>query len=341
MPIFDLTKVGPAEVAHRFIFLGLFLNVLLLGVMITQVYLYFVTYKNDKLWIKLFVAGLFFADVLNTGFDLAYLYRSVIVNFNNPAYLEKADWLFGWDPASTAVIAMAVQLFFAWRVCTLTGSWVWTIVIAVLAVFSGATGLVTTYDVVRIGYFTRFQEFKTVVVAWLVSAALGDAVITTILVSYLRKHKTGFERSDLMVDKIIRLTVQTGGITMVFALLDMIFYVSDPSGLHLLFNFPLAKLYSNSVMSGLNSRRGWKYGISAHGGTGTDSEGQVATTSNFKTPRALQVTSNTGRTNDMINLDNVNPAEVFVHVESHEMRDAKGLNDKAKFQGHQSDWVAV
>lgn len=36
---------------------------------------------------------------------------------------------------------------------------------------------------------------------------------------------------------------------------------STPSS-HLIFNFPLSKLYSNSLLSSLNSRAGWKYGNS-------------------------------------------------------------------------------
>lgn len=53
--------------------------------------------------------------------------------------------------------------------------------------------------------------------------------------------------------------------------------LSQPSGLHLVFNLPLAKLYANSLMSSLNSRAGWKYGNSVgnalHGAIG-DSSGR-------------------------------------------------------------------
>ena len=34
---------------------GLVLNVTLLGVMITQLYIYYTTYKRDKIWMKVFV----------------------------------------------------------------------------------------------------------------------------------------------------------------------------------------------------------------------------------------------------------------------------------------------
>lgn len=45
--------------------------------------------------------------------------------------------------------------------------------------------------------------------------------------------------------------------------------ILQPTGLHLAFNLPLSKLYTNSLMSSLNSRSGWKYG-SGNGDTTSD-----------------------------------------------------------------------
>lgn len=74
-------------------------------------------------------------------------------------------------------------------------------------------------------------------------------------------------------------TVQTGMITAICAIIDLVLFLASvssgqtvcgskdlltftptqPSGLHLIFNLPLSKLYTNSLMSSLNSRMGWKY----------------------------------------------------------------------------------
>ncbi|KAF8884572.1 hypothetical protein CPB84DRAFT_1659994, partial [Gymnopilus junonius] len=68
------------------------------------------------------------------------------------------------------------------------------------------------------------------------------------------KQRTGFHQTDMLIDRIIRTTAQTGLITAVVATIDLFVYVFDPTGLHLIFNFPLCKLYSNSLMSTFNSR---------------------------------------------------------------------------------------
>lgn len=88
----------PAEVAHGPMLIGFVFNVLLYGIMIAQVYLYYVTYKKDKNWMKAYVAVLFFADSLNTVFDFVYMYRSLIVHFGDVAFLGKADWVFATGP---------------------------------------------------------------------------------------------------------------------------------------------------------------------------------------------------------------------------------------------------
>ncbi len=44
----------------------------------------------------------------------------------------------------------------------------------------------------------------------------------------------------------------------------------QPSGLHLVFNLPLSKLYTNSLMSSLNSRAGWRFGGTGNGETTDD-----------------------------------------------------------------------
>lgn len=65
--------------------------------------------------------------------------------------------------------------------------------------------------------------------------------------------------------------MQTGAVTAVVAILDIVFFLIDNTGTHLIFNVPLSKLYTNSLMSSLNARGGWKFGGSgadATSGTG-------------------------------------------------------------------------
>ncbi|GAW06794.1 hypothetical protein LENED_008743 [Lentinula edodes] len=287
---------GPAQIAHGPMFIGYSFNIVLYGIMITQVYLYFSSFKKDRVWMKMLVAGLLLADTVNAIFDAVYLYDSLIIHFDNVKYLGNATW----DPALTALIAGTVQLFFAWRVKVLTTNW-WMVLIVVIASLTGLIGgLITTYEVGVTPHFVNFRHFKWSVIMWLAGECFAD----------LRKHKTGFQASDELVDRIIRLTVQTGLLTSLCAILDLIFFLCDPTGTHLIFNFPLAKLYTNSVMSSLNSRGAWNYSTIAGSGKLGDSTPNVITTGD--------IGADISRRNMA---PPVSPSRIYVHVESHELRD--------------------
>ncbi|KAJ6495240.1 hypothetical protein C8R45DRAFT_1061879 [Mycena sanguinolenta] len=213
-----LTSYGPAELAHGPMFIGFLVNATLLGSMVLQSYLYFIT---DKTWIKTFVVSLIILDTLNTIFDFAYLYQSLIIHF---------------DPVLTALIASLVQLFYAWRVKMLTGNmWLTLFVVA-----CSLLGFATTIEVHLTPRFSEFIHFKVRL----------NLPLSTVISS----HKSGLEGSDMLVDRIIRITLQTGLTTAVCAIADLILFLADPVGLHLAFNFPLCKLYTNSLFSSLNAR---------------------------------------------------------------------------------------
>ncbi|KAJ6625950.1 hypothetical protein B0H10DRAFT_1999623 [Mycena sp. CBHHK59/15] len=216
------------------------------------------------------------ADTLNTGFMTAYLYDSLIIHFSDLVYLSRANWVFATgrlinrahaysslkrtrlDPAMTGIIGSMVQLFYAWRIHSLKGN-PWIIALIVTCALTNAFGgLASAAAIAFVPQFSHFQEFQVPVICWLLSAAVGDIIITITLVLYFRNHRTGCSAMDTRVDQIIRLTIQTGMITTLCSVIDLGLFLGDSNGMHLLFNLPLAKLYSNSLLSSLNARGGWR-----------------------------------------------------------------------------------
>ncbi|KAJ3537862.1 hypothetical protein NMY22_g5417 [Coprinellus aureogranulatus] len=241
------TMKNAAQIAHGPMLIGFTLNAILYGIMITQVYLYYTTYKRDPLFLRLLVLFLLIADTVNTVFDFLYLYNSLILKFGDMVSIQTADWLFATDPAITGIIATAVQLFFAWRIRVLTRSWFFVGVVGILALAGMVGSIVTAWEVGRTPNFVDFRNFKSVVIIWLASESLGDILITAILVTFLcvhlfekhpamisnstdprsKRHKTGFKNSDQIVDRVIRVSVQTGLLTSIVAILDLIFFLAD------------------------------------------------------------------------------------------------------------------
>ncbi|KAJ3531231.1 hypothetical protein NM688_g7603 [Phlebia brevispora] len=289
---------SPASVTHGPGLIGIFLNIFL-----------------DKPWMKLMVGMLLIADTVNCVFDMWWIYDILINHFMDPMALTTGNWVFATDPAMVGIIASMSQLFFAWRVKVLTNN-VWVVALIIFSAFgSGLGGIGTAIAIHFVPEFVDFQKFKVVVIIWLISAAVCDSAIAASLTWHLRKHKTGFQGTDDVLNKIIRLTVQNGLVTALCAIIDLIAFLATPTGLHLAFNFPLAKLYTNSLMSSLNSRAGWRF---------------QSTESAEKASRG----QSGNRRLDVVNLSTHTRPEVYVHVESHEMVD---VSDKMGNDGWPSD----
>ncbi|KAF9440811.1 hypothetical protein P691DRAFT_801246 [Macrolepiota fuliginosa MF-IS2] len=317
------------ELIHGPPFIGNIFNILLFGIMIAQTYIYFKTYRDQR-WIRLLVLAVLFVDTINVVFNNLYLYTALVLHFDDMKSLARANLYAPADPATTGILGSMVQLFFAWRIHVLTRNWFMVATVVGLAVTGLVGSLISTYKLAVISEFARLHEFKGYITLWLASASAADIIITIILVWYLQKHRTGFRGSNIMIDRIIRLTVQTGLITSMFALVGLvIFILKSNSGIYLAFNIPLVKLYSNSLMSSLNSRGGWKFGSGSsrtdepeigtfmitsrtEGSLGLQSSSQDSDT---HAPKALGFFKSKRPSKDMT------PSKVFVHVESHEMRD--------------------
>jgi len=250
---------NPAEIVHGPILIGTVFNVLLYGITITQLYLYQNCKQRDRWFVQALVYFLFLGDTTHTISTVLYVYLFLVKHFGDYAHLATADWVFATDPALTGIIGGLVQVFFAWRVKVLTGNKSLISLILFFATTNFLMGIATAIAVGFVPEFVKFRQFEVAVILWLGSACLGDILITVTLVMHLRTQKTGFATTDTQVDRIIRLTVQTGLMTAVVAFIDLMLYLVDRSGAHLILNFPLSKLYTNSLMSSLNARGGWRY----------------------------------------------------------------------------------
>ncbi|KAI9059272.1 hypothetical protein FKP32DRAFT_1680090 [Trametes sanguinea] len=302
---------SPATITYGPIFIGVVFNILLYGIMITQTYLYFQMYKRDKAWIKLFVICLFVCDTVNCAFDIAFLYMPLVNEFGNVEALNVATWVFATDPAMTAIIAGLVQSFFAWRVKVLTRSWYAVVVIALCSFAQFCGGLGTAIAVGMIPEFVHFQKFQVIVIVWLAFSAVADTLITASLVWHLRRNKTGMPVTDDIINRIIRLTVQTGLVTALCAIVDLILFLATPAGLHLIFNLPLSKLYTNSLMSSLNTRHGWQYDSTQV--LSSASQSREHSRGGMSMPRNVNI----------IQADRIRrpQPQIFIDVEQHEMVD--------------------
>jgi len=238
--------------------MGTFASVFAYGIMVVQCYLYFVWYKNDKILIKFVVAFLLFLDTVTVAFNVGSIYNYLVSNFDTLSGIAALNFGLTPYPLFTGVTALVVQCFYGWSIQILTGTYAISGCIYVGSVVQFLASIGTTIGGSIVRQFTELQKTKPVALVWLSGSLLTDLLITVTLVIWLRRNRTGFNNSDDIISRLIRLTVQTGLLTTSFALGVIIaFLVSNNSTVHIAFGVPMSKMYTNSLMSTLNVRRGW------------------------------------------------------------------------------------
>ena len=81
----------------------------------------------------------------------------------------------------------------------------------------------------------------------------SDSLMTVVF--QLTRYDTSFRKTADLVNKLIRLTVETGALTATIAVVDLILFLAVPNtDYHITPALILAKLYSNSLLVVLNSR---------------------------------------------------------------------------------------
>ncbi|KAF8448699.1 hypothetical protein L210DRAFT_3388050, partial [Boletus edulis BED1] len=247
------------------ILIGLLINCILYGVSRISYSFWMNQNGSDNWWMKMFVFYLLVCETLNTTFDVGVIYEPFILNYVslkecNVSVLNSYDH-------SQVMISLPVQLFIAWRVKVMSKSNVLPAIISFFAIASFAGGIALTVGVILIDFqYALFSKNDGAVITWLTASAVADIIITASLVRSLLRKRTGFAVTDDIINRIIRLTVQTGLLTAVTATLDItLFLVTGVWSLSLLSSFrnfipdlALSKLYSNTILSSLNARGGWK-----------------------------------------------------------------------------------
>ncbi|KAI9568179.1 hypothetical protein HD554DRAFT_1987664, partial [Boletus coccyginus] len=217
---------------------GFVLDTILYGAVITQSLVYFSCYKSDGRWLKLFVVTLVALDTLNVVLEFVYMYNTLIIHF----------------ASEQGITSALVQVFFAWRIKILTRSKLLVTGIVTIALAGMLCGIGTSIAINLVPTFTEFQKFESIVIVWLSLSVVDNLLITASLVLSLRDYRTGFADTDHVIKKIIRLTLHTGFLTATWTIIDLSVYLALVGTTHLLFGLPMAKFYTNSLLSTLISR---------------------------------------------------------------------------------------
>jgi hypothetical protein len=251
--------MGQFDLVIGVLLIGLFFNTYLYGLVTYQFIVYKNTKFNDRAWIKVVVATLFVVDTIHSAVAVYAAWELCVTNYNNPASLAFVSWTIPFTAVATSVAAIITQFFLGHRVLVLTKSKVIVAVIGILSVLGFVFG---TYAGIYSGILHEVAKFGVLgpyVTCWLVFQTSADLFITFTLSFVLARSRTGFRKTDTIINRIIRGAVQTGLFASLFALADMFsFLLHRDTNLYAMFAFPLGRIYTNTLLDTLNARTALK-----------------------------------------------------------------------------------
>jgi len=247
--------MGEFDTTVGVLLLGIMFNTFLYGLVVYQFLVYRNTKFNDPLWIKSVVGILFAVDTLHSAVAMYSAWETCVTNYANPASLAVISWTIPFTAVATSVAAIFTQFFLGHRVFKLTKSFV---IVGVIGVFSVLGFVFGVYSGVRSGVIKEVKNFSPLnpfVICWLGFQTVADLLITAVLSFVLARSRTGFRKTDTVVNRLIRGAIQTGLFAALFALADLFsFVLHKNTNLYAMFAYPIGRIYTNTLLDTLNSR---------------------------------------------------------------------------------------
>ncbi|KAK0498690.1 hypothetical protein EDD18DRAFT_1350105 [Armillaria luteobubalina] len=215
--------------------------------------------SDDSRFLKYLVYGIYIIESVQTILVAHDTFAMFGYGFGDMDALTRLNYNWVTVPITSAVAAGVGQVFYAYRIFVVSKSRIISIFIICISITSSAAAMVAGISAFQVGAITKFNTRKIHITIgiWCGASALCDIVIAICMTHYLtmRSTTTNFRRTRILVTKIIRLTIETGSVTAVVALLNYVLFIALPhQNTYMTFGVIVPKLYANTVYMVLNSR---------------------------------------------------------------------------------------
>ncbi|KAH7921677.1 hypothetical protein BV22DRAFT_1132059 [Leucogyrophana mollusca] len=235
--------------------IGIFFNTYLYGLVTYQFAAYYKSDFGDRPAIKYMVLFLFILDTIHSATSIYMAWIYCVENYGNPTALTIAVWPYTFTPIATALAALVTQVFLGYRILRLSNSKVLFGVVILLAIPSFALGMACGIKAWIIKVLVELPKINNIVTAWLAMQVGCDAFITATLTIILSRSRTGFRKTDTVLNRLIRGAIQTGLFAGIFSLGDLVSFLSWPdTNLYGMFAVPIGRIYTNTLLDTLLTR---------------------------------------------------------------------------------------
>ncbi|KAJ7126285.1 hypothetical protein C8R44DRAFT_980102 [Mycena epipterygia] len=236
---------------------ALFLQSLLYGAGILQVYLYFFWYHKDSWTIKTAVILLTIFETFEMGVFFSATYSYLIDGFGDFDHLNEYNWQTFATLAGIYASTLVAQLYFAhtiYRLHQKNKIVPLLIVFLALGALGGGIGQIVRNSDVH-GFLNLHETTVTRTLQASFSIAC-DILITASLCWRLNKQRTGIQSTQVLLNWLIMTAVNRGVLTMLSAVLNLILFSVKPRAFYFIVWILLSgKFYMNSMLATLNTRQ--------------------------------------------------------------------------------------
>ncbi|KAJ3815125.1 hypothetical protein F5876DRAFT_72269 [Lentinula aff. lateritia] len=257
---------SPIDETFGAAYIGIVVAALLLGISVIQGFYYFTHYTHQKDgWIlRGLVVGVLVFDFVHQVLITHTGYAYLIKFWQQPAKLRIVIWSLLAEVLFNGLTGFCVQCFLTYRIWKLSGTKVWLTVVVISLVFAefgeqliaGPSRISYLLSLACVIAFAVIAFLRGLSVTVNALAVVGDLFIAGILTLLLQRSKTGFRKSDTMINKLTIFAVNTGALTSLCAVASLISIIAAPNTfIYISFFFSMGRLYTNSLLATLNARK--------------------------------------------------------------------------------------
>lgn len=241
------------------ILLGAFASVGLLGITTLQAWLYYSRYDKDPTILKLTVAAVWIIEFIRSSFGVHASYHYAILEWGNLSALLTVVWSIDAIVFMTNMGELFGHLYFAWRVKILSnGRLILPSIIVFFTISNFALG-VTTFVLSNAQSVVsqRTNGPSSVLSSTALCTAIAtDVTITLSLIFLLNRSRTGFSKTNRLINTLIFYAINIGAITSVTDIVVLVLnrLVPETGQNYVAIYEIVGNFYANSFLASLNAR---------------------------------------------------------------------------------------
>jgi len=244
--------------------ISVFLESILYGTGMLQIFLYFQWYPKDLTGIKVAVLCLMLVESTQLALFYYGTYFHIIEGFTNPELLLSVIWVDSIQLLFLYLSAILVQLYFTYCIfkfaslakSTKAVKYGLTLAICILVLLELGAGIAQVVQTQQVSSFLELSSAKNMTSLQSATALCIDLMITISLVVILGRSKGEISQTNSMIDKLVIYAINRGFLTAACALFNLIMFLALPGTFYFFLGLVTSsKLYMNSMMATLNTRQ--------------------------------------------------------------------------------------